>query len=125
MRDVLLIELKKGHSTIGRDEMHQAEGYIEDLMSNGALASRPYFHAYVVGHEIASGATRTKLLGEGQDVFARLQAATYGQLTDTANRRLLNLKERIPSRYEEVNGYDLVQKVMGQASQASLINQSK
>lgn len=125
MRDVLLIELKKGHSTIGRDEMHQAEGYIEDLMSNGALASRPYFHAYVVGHEIASGATRTKLLGEGQDVFARLQATTYGQLTDTANRRLLNLKERIPSRYEEVNGYDLVQKVMGQPSQAPLVAQKE
>ncbi|HTV84068.1 MAG TPA: ATP-binding protein [Dyella sp.] len=121
MRDVLLIELKKGHSTIGRVEMQQAEGYIEDLMSNGALASRPFFHAYVVGHEIAQATTRTKSLGEGQDVFARIQATTYGQLTDTANRRLMNLKERIPSRYEEVNGYDLVQKVMGQPSQAPLI----
>ncbi|MEW9625825.1 ATP-binding protein [Rhodanobacter geophilus] len=121
MRDVLLIELKKGHSTIGREEMHQAEGYIEDLMSNGALASRPFFHAYVVGHEIAQATTRTKSLGESQDVFARIQATTYGQLTDTANRRLMNLKERIPSRYEEVNGYDLVQKVMGQPSQAPLM----
>jgi hypothetical protein len=121
LRDVLLIELKKGHSTIGRDEMHQAEGYIEDLISNGALASRPYFHAYVVGHEIASATTRTKdLRGEGHEVFARIQATTYSQLTDTANRRLLNLKERIPSRYEEVSGYDLVQKIMGQPSQASL-----
>ncbi|PMQ02661.1 hypothetical protein DyAD56_23205 [Dyella sp. AD56] len=123
MRDVLLIELKKGHSTIRREEMHQAEGYIEDLMSNGALASRPFFHAYVVGHEIAQATTRTKSLGEGQDVFARIQATTYNQLTDTANRRLMNLKERIPSRYEEVNGYDLVQKVMGQPSQASLVPQ--
>jgi len=122
LRDVLLIELKKGHSTIGREEMHQAEGYIEDFMSDGALASRPFFHAYVVGHEIAQGTTRTKdLRGEGQDAFARVQATTYSQLTDTASRRLFNLKERIPSRYEEVSGYDLVQKVMGQPSQASMV----
>lgn len=124
LRDVLLIELKKGHSTIGREEMHQAEGYIEDFMSDGALVSRPFFHAYVVGHEIAPGTTRTKdLRGEGQDIFARVQATTYSQLTDTANRRLLNLKERIPSRYEEVSGYDLVKKVMGQPSQASMVPQ--
>lgn len=120
LRDVLLIELKKGHSKIGRTEINQAEGYIDELMSNGALASRPFFHAYVVGHEIASGVTRTKSLGDAPDVFARIQATTYSQLTDTANRRLLNLKERIPSRYEEVSGYDLMQKVMGRPSQASL-----
>lgn len=124
LRDVLLIELKKGHSTIGREEMHQAEGYIEDFMSDGALISRPFFHAYVVGHEIASGITRKDLRGEGQDAFARVQATTYSQLTDTANRRLLNLKERIPSRYEEISGYDLVKKVMGQPSQASIVSQA-
>lgn len=121
VKDVLLIELKKGDSTIGRTEVAQAEGYVEDLINNGALTSRPFFHTYVVGQKIATGTTRTKLLGESHDVFARIQATTYSQLTDTANRRLLNLKERIPSRYEEVNGYDLVQKVMGQPSQAAWI----
>ncbi|XTQ92342.1 hypothetical protein ACQR5W_10440 [Xanthomonas sacchari] len=123
LRDVLLIELKKGHSTIGRAEMNQAEGYVEELLANGALASRPFFHAYVVGHEVNLGARIKDLRGEGQDVFARIHATTYSQLTDTANHRLMHLKERIPSRYEEVNGYDLVQKVMGQPSQASLIGQ--
>lgn len=122
LRDVLLIELKKGHSTIGRAEMHQAEGYIEDLMANGALASRPFFHAYVVGHQIAKGTTRTKSLGESPDFFARVHATTYSQLTDSANRRLLNLKERIPSRYEEASGYGLVEKIMGQPSQASILS---
>lgn len=124
LRDVLLIELKKGHSTIGRTEMNQAEGYVEELLANGALTSRPFFHAYVVGHEVNLGARIKDLRGEGQDVFARIHATTYSQLTDTANRRLMNLKERIPSRYEEVNGYDLVQKVMGQPSQASLVPQN-
>lgn len=124
LKDVLLIELKKGDSTIGRTEMSQAEGYVEDLMSNGALTSRPFFYAYVVGHKVAKGTTRTKdLRSEGNDVFARIQATTYTQLTDTANRRLMNLKERIPSRYEDVKGYGLVQKVMGQPSQASLMPQ--
>lgn len=121
LRDVLLIELKKGDSTIGRPEMNQAEGYVEELLANGALASRPFFHAYVVGHHVASGARIKDLRGEGQDVFARIQATTYSQLTDTANRRLLNLRERIPSRYEQVNGYNLAQKIMGQPSQASLM----
>lgn len=121
LRDVLLIELKKGHSVIGRDEVHQAEGYIEDFLVDGALTGHPFFHAYVVGHEISKKVMRTKdLKGDSQDTVARVHATTYGQLTDTANRRLLNLKERIPSRYEEVSGYELVEKVMGQPSQASI-----
>lgn len=121
LRDVLVIELKKGYSTIGRDELFQAENYIQDLMSDGALSNRPYFHAYVVGHEVAgSMALEKDLRAEGSEVVARIHATTYTQLTDTANRRLMNLRERIPSRYEEVSGYDLVQKIMGQPSQAPI-----
>lgn len=74
-----------------------------------------------MGHEVNQGARVKDLRGEDRDVFARIHATIYSQLTDTANHRLLPLKERIPSRYEEVNGYDLVQKVMGQPSQASLV----
>jgi hypothetical protein len=119
LRDVLLIELKRGRSTIGRREIQQAESYVEDLMSHGALVGRPYFHAYVVGHELAAGIAQMKTLSRGQHVFASVQATTYAQLVDTANRRLLSLRERIPSRYEDTTGYGLMRKVMDQPSHAT------
>jgi len=121
VRDVLLIELKKGKSTIGRNEMNQAEGYVLEFLGHGALVGTPFFHAYVVGHALAKGLFPTKEIQDaGERVAARIKATTYSQLTDTANRRLHGLKERIPSRYEDVSGYELVQKVMGQESQAPL-----
>jgi hypothetical protein len=122
VRHVLLIELKKGRSTIDRQEVFQAEGYIQDFMTDGALAGAPFFHAYVVGHAIAKGLAPSRdIKGNGGEIIARVTATTYSQLTDTANRRLHGLKESIPSRYEDVSGYDLVQKVMGQPSQATIL----
>lgn len=121
MRSVLLIELKRGRSAIGRQEMFQAAGYIDELVVGGGIEGLPFFNAFVVGHSI-SGNTST----EDKKIYAgvergRVTATTYNQLALTANRRLLGLKERIPSRYEEVSGYELVRKVMGMPSQASLV----
>lgn len=121
IRDVLLIELKKGRSNISRDEMFQAEGYVQEFLSNGALVGTPFFNAYVVGHALVKGLLPVnEIKDHNHRIVARITATTYSQLTDTANRRLHGLKERIPSRYEDVSGYGLVQKIMGQESQAPL-----
>lgn len=120
IRNVLIIELKKGRSAIGRDEMNQADGYIQDFLECGALDGTPMFRAFVVGHEIAPKTVREKELIQEKVLRGRVQASTYGQLTRSAHQRLFRLKERIPARYEDVSGADLSARVMQAASQASL-----
>lgn len=120
IQNVLVIELKKGKSAIGREEMNQADGYVQDFLGSGALDGTPMFRAFVVGHEIMAKTTREKELKEDGVLRGRVQAATYGQLTRSAHQRLFRLKERIPARYEDMSGADLSAKVMQTASQALL-----
>lgn len=120
IRDVLIVELKKGKSSIGRDEVNQADGYIQDFLSSGAIDGTPMFRAFVVGYEIAPKTSREKEIKDDGVLRGRIVATTYGQLTRTAHQRLFRLKERIPARYEDVSGADLSARVMGTASQAAL-----
>lgn len=120
IQSVLIIELKKGRSAIGREEMNQVNGYVQDFLGSGALDGTPMFRAFVVGHEIHTKITRELELKEEGSLRGRVQAVTYGQLTRSAHQRLFRLKERIPARYEDVSGADLSAKVMEIASQANL-----
>lgn len=120
IQSVLIIELKKGRSAIGREEMNQGNGYVQDFLGSGALDGTPMFRAFVVGHEITPKTTREIELKEEGVLRGRVQAVTYGQLTRSAHQRLFRLKERIPARYEDVSGADLSAKVMQTASQANL-----
>lgn len=121
IQDVLIIELKKGKSAIGREEMNQADGYIQDFLGSGALDGTPTFRAFVVGYEIAPKTSRHKdIKDDGGVLRGTVMATTYGQLTKSAHQRLFRLKERIPARYEDVSGADLSARVMQTASQAPL-----
>ena len=120
IQDVLIIELKKGKSSIGRDEMNQADGYVQDFLGSGALDGTPMFRAFVVGYEIAAKTAREKEIKDDGVLRGKVIATTYGQLTRTAHQRLFRLKERIPARYEDVSGADLSAKIMQTASQGSL-----
>lgn len=120
IQDVLIIELKKGRSTIGREEMNQADGYVQDFLGSGALDGTPMFRAFVVGYEIAAKTSREKVIGDNGVSRGKVTATTYGQLTRTAHQRLFRLKERIPARYEDVSGADLSAKIMQTPSQGSL-----
>jgi Histidine kinase-, DNA gyrase B-, and HSP90-like ATPase len=120
IQDVLIIELKKGKSAIGREEMNQADGYIQDFLGSGALDGTPTFRAFVVGYEIAPKTSRDKEIREEGVLRGKVMATTYGQLTRSAHQRLFRLKERIPARYEDVSGADLSARVMLTATQAPL-----
>jgi hypothetical protein len=120
IQNVLIIELKKGKSAIGRDEMFQADGYVQDFLSSGALDGTPMFRAFVVGHEIAPRTANEKEIKEEHILRGRIVATTYGQLTRSAHQRLFRLKDRIPTRYEDVSGADLSARVLSTASQANL-----
>jgi hypothetical protein len=120
LRDVLIIELKKGRAAIGRDEMNQADGYLQDFIACDVIDGRPTFRAFVVGYEIDAKVQRTKEFKDGETVRARVQATTYGQLTRTAHKRFFMLKDRIPARFDELAGSDLVARVMNKPDQQSL-----
>ena len=120
IQDVLIIELKKGKSAIGRNDMNQADGYIQDFLGSGALDGTPTFRAFVVGYEIAPKTARDKEIKDEGVLRGKVMATTYGQLTRSAHQRLFRLKERIPARYEDVSGADLSARVMQIATQAHL-----
>lgn len=120
IHDVLIIELKKGKSAIGRDEMNQADGYIQDFLGSGALDGTPTFRAFVVGYEISAKTSREKEIKDEGVLRGKVMATTYGQLTRSAHQRLFRLKERIPARYEDVSGADLSARVMQTATQTTL-----
>lgn len=121
VRDILLIELKKGHSTIGKTEMSQAESYAEDLLADGGLSGMPTIHVFVVGHMVERGRLSKELKDADNRTRGYITPVTYARLTDTANKRLHGLKERIPAKYEEDSGFALAQKIMGMPSQAPLL----
>lgn len=120
IRDVLIIELKKGKSSIGRNEVNQADDYIQDFLSSGVIDGTPIFRAFVVGYEIAPRTSSEKEIKDEGVLRGRVLAVTYGQLTRMANQRLFRLKDKIPARYEDVSGAELTSRVMETASQASL-----
>jgi len=115
MRDVLLIELKRGGHAIGREEMNQAIDYVEELLACGLLDSAPYIRAFVVGHEVRNGQLVRKL-GENPE-RGTIRATTYSQLIRTAEQRLFRLRDRLRERYGQVAESDLLSKIFSEPRQ--------
>ena len=120
IQNVLILELKKGRSAIGREDMNQADGYVQDFLNSGAIDGTPIFRAFVVGYEVQDKTANEKEIKENSVLRGRVVAVTYGQLTRTAHQRFFRLKEKIPTRYDDITGVDLVAKVMQTPSQASI-----
>ena len=116
--NVLLIELKKGRSEIGRAEMNQADGYVQDLLQCGHLEGPPFIKAFVVGHKVADRTETTRTVGAGPK--ARIEATTFAQLTRTAGQRLFRLRERLKERYGDIEGSKLLSEVLDTPTQMSL-----
>jgi hypothetical protein len=120
MQHVLVIELKKGGFEVTRKEFNQADGYVQDIAASGAIAGRPYICAWVVGDKIASGVAKDKTLQDGERAYARVRATTFGTLVDTANRRLLKLRDALAERYGAMPTDDLLARVLSQPVQQAL-----
>lgn len=107
-RHLLIIELKRGGSTLTRDNVTQATNYIHDFLGCKELTGNPIIKAYVVGEMIADNITTSSKLGENDR--AHLIVATYGHLVNTAKRRLFRLRETLNERYEGVPGIELAKR---------------
>ena len=119
MREILLVELKRGNAEITRENIHQASDYVEDLLRSGLLDGTPYFRAFVVGHSISNKVEPKRSIGENP-VLGRVQAVTYPQLVRSAQKRLFRLREKLTTRYEEVKGTDLLSRILSEPRQMSL-----
>jgi len=97
---VLLLELKKGNSQIGKKEIHQAEDYIDEIRNSGCIAGAFYTHSYVIGSTLAPKATMLKTLkADDGTEHSSIRGVCYSTLTQNASRRLFQLKDKLQDRY--------------------------
>lgn len=107
VRQLLLIELKKGAFKITREERNQAQGYIEDLAKSTALGGNCCVVGFVVGDSVADNLANVSEVKENEVVLGRLYTTTYSQLVDTAERRMFGLRKVLADRYDDVPGMEL------------------
>jgi len=126
MRRILIIELKRGGFTIGRDEMDQAMHYVEDLINSGHLDGNPFINAFVVGHETDKKINQSRIRKVGENPEnGRVEAITYGQLVRTAQQRLFRLRDQLKDRYEGITNENIVQKVLNEPYQIELVEEDE
>lgn len=118
MQHILVIELKKGGFELTRKEVTQADSYVQDIKLSGAMSGAPYICAWVVGQKIAAGVEKDKKLGNPE--YGRVRATTFSALVDTANARLLKLRNVLATRYEGIATDQLLNRVLSQPVQADM-----
>ena len=113
---ILIIELKKGGFTIDRQEMNQAEEYIDAIYKGNKLNCKPKIKAFVVGDTVSPSISTKKT----QEDYGEVYAYTYKQLVQTAGKRLFNLKDKLTVRYQELNAKDYLTEILGEPRQMNL-----
>lgn len=118
---ILIIELKRGGSEIGRDEINQADEYVDFVYNGTAINSKPKIKAFVIGDSVKATVATKKTSKDAYDnEYAHIHVYTYAELVRTAERRLLNLKEKLVHRYNEMNIDDYLQKILNEPKQMKL-----
>jgi len=115
VKKVLLIEVKRGGFSIGRDEVNQADGYVQDIAYSNLIDTTPHVNAFVVGHEIKPKTAKLKEVKDSDDektVLGVVKAITFSTLIDTAEHRLFNLRDRLKDRYETKDSDELLDEVL-------------
>lgn len=107
VRQLLLIELKKGAFKITRDERNQTQGYIEDLAKSTVLGGNCRIVGFVVGDSIADNLASVTTVKDNEVVLGTLYTTTYSQLVDTAEKRMFGLRKVLADRYDDVPGMNL------------------
>jgi len=117
LANILIIEVKKANVRLTREELNQAEGYVEDLAASGVIYGNPRINAYVVGKDLDRSLSRSNVRTIGEPEYGRVEACTFGQLIHTAERRLFRLRDNLKSRYENIPALDLVNQVLSEPMQ--------
>ena len=105
---VLIIELKRGKFKLTRDERNQAQGYVEDFVNCGSLIGSPYIEAFVVGESFQEKIQPISTVKNENNVeMGKIRITTFGQLVDTAEKRLFGLRQKLSERYDDMPGMEL------------------
>lgn len=105
---VLIIELKRGKFKLTREERNQAQGYVEDFVNCGSLIGTPYIEAFVVGESFSEKIQPISTVqNENKVEMGKIRITTFGQLVDTAEKRLFGLRQKLSERYDDIPGMDL------------------
>ena len=123
LQTILLIELKKGGFAITRNEVNQADGYVQDIANSGFINGSPYICAWVVGDIITKGLATDKKVSDARGEYGRVRATTFSQLVGTANLRLMKLRDRLKSRYGDMPTDSLLERVLGKPYQANILSE--
>ena len=118
MREILLLELKRGHVEISRENLNQASDYVDDLLSSGLIDGSPRIRAFVIGHRINEKMQTVRTIGDPER--GRVCVTTYNQLVRTAHKRLFRLRDQLSGRYQELSTPDLLTKVLNEPFQIPL-----
>lgn len=124
MSTILLIELKRGGSTIGREEMFQAQNYVHDIHTCGLIDGSPFIKCFVVGHKKSAKTAPYVEIKNEQNLPAigTVTSTTYGLLVKSAERRLFRLRDILSERYDGIPEDKLVKQVLGEPEQMKLID---
>lgn len=102
---VLIIELKRGKFKLTREERNQAQGYVEDFVNCGSLIGTPYIEAFVVGESFSEKIQPISTVqNENKVEMGKIRITTFGQLVDTAEKRLFGLRQKLSERYDDIPG---------------------
>jgi hypothetical protein len=110
-RVVLLIEVKRGGFSIGREEIDQAGGYVQDIAYSDFIGSKPFVNAFVVGETIQSKTEPNRKVGDCGNVAA----VTFSELISTAEKRLFKLREKL-DRYAQIEDDELLKSVLSSST---------
>jgi hypothetical protein len=121
---ILIIEVKRTNKTLTREDLNQAEGYVEDLSASGIIDGSPKINAYVVGKALDASLSKSNVrtLGKLGSEFGRVEACTFDQIIRTAERRLFRLRDNLKSHYEDIPTLELVRQVLAEPKQATMDN---
>lgn len=107
---ILILELKKGDSTLNKDNMHQAEDYCLYLDEEGHLERRDGIICYVLGTKIGKYVA-SKYLSERNII---IEAKTYMNVINMAKVRLFKLKEKIEENKKIKDADDVISDILKQ-----------
>ena len=98
---VVIVELKRGGSSIGPEEIGQAAGYAIKLKHTGKVPGSPQYLCYVVGSKIEQGADVQK---NGQDIIT--MPIQYDALISAADARLLGIRNKMEESFDSLANLD-------------------
>ncbi len=99
---VLIVELKKGHFKITFEEFMQLQRYVTMILQQEG--GNIHVTSFILGYDVDDGVVSTEVKGAGGGIVIPMK---FSQLIDTADKRMMNLRDQLTSMYEDVAGVDL------------------